>query len=237
MIEQDVAYAGRLYGNCKHSGFPEYDALTGYVTQSYQREWQDRSGVRWRKTVQIINLGRPDRGIPVDPDKELEHEPFDKAENNKAAMSMVKVKKAERDAVLLERMQEALREHGPMSSHACSVRLRVTKERTADLFKRNPQLFCLIRRQDRMWGLVGVEYDEQTGRGLHKTLVATRDYLIEHGPATAPDIALHLNKKGNYFGQLLGRHPQLFYVVRIRPQCGPARPTPIWGVIGVHDGD
>jgi hypothetical protein len=235
MIEQEQVYAGRLQGECKPSGYGEYDNLTGYLTGSYSLEWTDERGTRYRTVCQVINLGRPDRGILVDPDKELEHEPFDEAENNKAAMSKMKVMKAGRDAVLLMRMEEVLRQHGPMSANVCSFKLQVTRARVAQLFEANPQLFRSLGRIDKAWGLVGVEYDAQERKVVHKTTMAARQFLIEHGPATAPEIARHLNKKGNYFTHTLKGYPELFYVVGIRPRCGLARPSPIWGVVGVHD--
>lgn len=56
---------GRPHGNCGHTG-TEYDGLTGYVTAQYTVNWQDTNGIRWRKVCTVINLGRPDRGIPAD---------------------------------------------------------------------------------------------------------------------------------------------------------------------------
>lgn len=51
----------------------EYEKLTGYVSRQYAVEWEDANGNTWRKTCTVINLGRPDRGIPVDPDEMIEN--------------------------------------------------------------------------------------------------------------------------------------------------------------------
>ncbi len=60
--------------NNKPSRFPEYDNLSGYVVGNYVSYWEDEDGSMYRKTVMVVNLGRPDRGTPADPDAQLKAE-------------------------------------------------------------------------------------------------------------------------------------------------------------------
>lgn len=157
MIEQEQIHAGRLNGNCKHSGFVEYDSLSGYVTKEYVSEWTGADGTRYRKVCQIINLGRPDRGVPVDPDKELQYEPLEtedkSCDQNRAAMIAVKEKKAARDVVLIAQMQEALREHGPLSGTYLAKHLGVSQQRVLQLLRRNREQFSCAGGRRPAWSL------------------------------------------------------------------------------------
>jgi hypothetical protein len=234
MIDQEELYAGVLHGNCKHSGFGEYDNLTGYVTKEYTMEWTDRQGTRWRKTCRIINLGRPDRGIPVDPDEAMTPEQFEIAANVQATMAVQREAKAARAALLVGQVQECIQQHGAQSASACAKRLGVSILRVADTFKAHPELFRSLGRKDNAFGLVGVEYAPPP-RIRHRSVVALRDFLMVHGPSTAPQAAGRLKKKGNFLSHTMKRHPDWFCVVEILPRVGQVREMPVWGVVGVHD--
>lgn len=105
-------------GTCKPSGFAEYDGLTGYVERTYTTTWRDAQGNLWRKQCQIINLGRPDRGIVVDPDAAIAYEPWQESKPPlspnapSAAIEGHHRAKAARDAILQAQVLTYMHEHG-----------------------------------------------------------------------------------------------------------------------------
>jgi hypothetical protein len=107
MWQQDELYPGKLNGSCNYTR-TEYDNLTGYLTKEYTTEWQDSSGTRWRKTCRIINLGRPDRGVPVDPEEAIAFDPW-----REKPSEAIKLGSAQYQARMQYRITEYLRERGP----------------------------------------------------------------------------------------------------------------------------
>ena len=109
-------------GSCKPSGFSEYDSLTGYVERTYATTWRDAQGNLWRKTCTLINLGRPDRGIVVDPDAAMAYEPWEESRSpmqasapSAAIEAHHRNKEARHDAVQAL-LVAYLREHGATSA-------------------------------------------------------------------------------------------------------------------------
>jgi hypothetical protein len=111
-------------GSCKPSGFAEYDGLTGYVERTYTTTWRDKDGTLWRKTCQVLNLGRPDRGIVVDPDTAIAYEPWQDSKlpmqpnaPSAAIEAHHRNKEARHDAIQAQ-LVAYLREHGATSALA-----------------------------------------------------------------------------------------------------------------------
>jgi hypothetical protein len=97
-----------------YTGMAEYDNLSGYVTQTYVTEWKDIHGNLWRKTCNVINLGRADPVIPSDPDATLQPEKlwsrmtgndFTRAANLAAGQA--------RDEARRDRIVEYIQAYGP----------------------------------------------------------------------------------------------------------------------------
>jgi hypothetical protein len=233
MWQREELYPGKLNGSCNYTGYGEFDNLTGYLTKEYTTEWQDSSGTRWRKTCRIINLGRPDRGVPVDSDEAMTPEPLEVSKATHASIVARAEQRAGRDAALVERVRACIKKHGAMSATALGGRLKVARERAARVLNDNPSVFRPLGWNDKSWGLVGVEYKEK--RTIHKGVNEARDYLLKHGPSTAPDVSRAMGHVGNSMSHLFKHHPDLFCVVSIRPASGRISPTPVWGVVGVHD--
>jgi hypothetical protein len=226
----------RTRGTCKHTGFGEFDNLTGYLVDTYTVEWMDSSGNRWRKRCEVVNLGRPDRGIPVDPDEAMTPEEFEVAANARAAQETLRAEKVARDAALLVQVEKCYREHGALSANQCAEYLKVGKERVLITLRGNPQMFRQLGWKKQEWGLVGVEYGAKK-IVPHKNVMAAHKYLLENGPATAHDVAYYLGRRGrtDSFNASFKRYPDLFCVVDMVPAQGHSMATRIWGVVGVHE--
>lgn len=103
----------------------EYDGLSGYVERTYTTTWRDTQGNLWRKTCQVVNLGRPDRGIVVDPDAAIAYEPWEEskppsasraANAPSAAIEAHHANKEARHDALQAKIVAYLREHGATSA-------------------------------------------------------------------------------------------------------------------------
>jgi hypothetical protein len=159
----DTLEEARFRGNCKHSGFGEYDNLTGYLTRTYTVEWEDRQGTRWRKTCQVINLGRPDRGIPVDPDGAMEAEEWVDDEGQ-PAKALTHAKQGE----TLARLVAALQRRGPCGTVQLAAAINRTGAAIRNTLLRRSDLFVCLERGTRgrgraresLWGLVGIHDKE-----------------------------------------------------------------------------
>ena len=145
---------------CKPSGFAEYDNLTGYVEQTYTREWTDAAGNRWRKVVTVINLGRPDRGIPVDPDAQMQaerfprHEPRPRKERRPTSLKRGDVQR---------QVGDYLRQYGPAHAKLIASDLGIAYDTLFYHLKgRKGQLYCACGKVGKavIWGLVGVHDEE-----------------------------------------------------------------------------
>jgi hypothetical protein len=146
----------RIVGNVKPSGFGEYDNLTGYLTREYSVEWEDSSGTRWRKTCTVINLGRPDRGVPVDTPEEEEWD-----EGGGVANTVVRAKRG----AVLALLVEVLRAYGPRTTPQLAVRVGRARQAIQNTLTARVDLFMKVsgpskRGVDTTWGLVGV-HDKQ----------------------------------------------------------------------------
>ena len=145
----------RMRGNHKPSGYPEYDNLTGYLERTYQVEWRDKDGIWWRKTCQVINLGRPDRGVPVDVEALEAQEVWGDGE-----VTVERGAKAKRGEVI-GMLVDALREGGPMTTPRLASRVGRVRQAIQNTLTGRGDLFMRVsgpskRGVDTTWGLVGV---------------------------------------------------------------------------------
>lgn len=226
-------------GNCKPSGFSEYDSLTGYVVKEYTVEWTDRDGTRYRKHAQIINLGRPDRGIPVDPDALLERVEIDQEHvptERKKLWEANKKRKEERDRVLAEKIQAYLQEHGPkFASHIARGLGCNSINRVLGVLRRRDDLFVCSKKNRNRWRLVGQPDRVDVTPQPTPIMKRIREVLETHGPLSAKDITERLGVKSQDNVALsLRRFTDWFHVVEVRPQQGAVPATRIWGLVGVH---
>ena len=147
------------HGNCKPSGFAEYDSLTGYLTSTYTVEWVDRQGTRWRKTCQVINLGRPDRGAPVDPATATMPEPMPpEDERKKRGVRAAKGELTKRCFALLSRTGPATTYEIAMATSRSVATIRGTMYNRPDLF------VCVAgggRGHESTWGITGIHDQQQ----------------------------------------------------------------------------
>lgn len=133
----------------------EYARLTGYVSDQYAVEWEDENGNLWRKTCTVINLGRPDRGVPVDPDEAIKSErwPKDYRQRIPRKPAVPPVNAAQ------ERTVDYLRKFGPstipdIAGHFGLYLSGVQKHLT----KREGHVYERVGKRGRsdLWGLIGV---------------------------------------------------------------------------------
>lgn len=139
-----------------YSGDKDYDELTGYVTGHYTTEWIDRGGTRWRTTVEIINLGRPDRVRPVDPDEAMQPDhTFRERFATAAAMAGKQRAKAQRSALLVEKITAAFAEHGPMCAYDVAVIVGVAGATALNVLRAHREQFEFFGGKAARWGLPG----------------------------------------------------------------------------------
>lgn len=218
----------RMVGTCNHTGYPEYDSMTGYVERTYSVEWEDSSGTRWRKTCQVINLGRPDRGIPVDPDEAMTPEEFGVGKHLGPAIAKMKENKRERDQVILERARAYLAEHGPHSGQQLGKALGVGAQRVRYVLRGNRQVFQYLGGQQQLWGVVGKVYKREPQRRYTPKFYAIVEALRQHGPQTTREIGKRVYSEPTSILNLLKNYNDVFMVVSKKPA--------VWGLVGVHDG-
>jgi hypothetical protein len=184
----------------KPSGYAEFDSLTGYVTGNYVSEWKDRCGTRWRTVVTVINLGRPDRGVVVDPDAQLADEFLYDDESQKAYAQSIVLNREERHEAAKERIVAYLQEHGPVPiEDLCAVGGWKKRPSVKEHLVRYPELYLCFWENPQVWGLHGQTYDPQ-GKA-RPVVMKMHDAIIEHGPMTAQEIA---DATGSSIGRVTG---------------------------------
>lgn len=146
---------------CKPSGFDEYDALTGYVERTYTKTWRDADGNLWRKTTTIVNLGRPDRGVPVDPDAQLAPAPLNSMRDydGESSLAVRQSKSKARHSMAQIVMSAYMHKHGATSVEELARHVNMQKEWVRlHLLEREGKVYCRIWVNQRhcLWGLVNV---------------------------------------------------------------------------------
>lgn len=133
----------------------EYAKLTGYVSRQYAVEWEDENGNTWRKTCTVINLGRPDRGIPVDPDNEMS-KPIPPADPRDGG-NMPMMRRAERVIQTQEIVVDYLTRNGMTSAKDMARPLGISRTTLIDhLHKRDTIYFRKRDGRAILWGLRNV---------------------------------------------------------------------------------
>lgn len=148
----------RITGTCNHTN-TEYDNFSGYVTGNYISEWQDSGGTRYRTIVTVVNLGRPDRGIPVDPDGAMVEEPLPYEERSLSTnyRASIVANAERRHSEALEIFTAYFQEHGPSPVRDL---LGLTKWKNRIAINQHFRLFPDVYRYWpglRYWGLHGQE--------------------------------------------------------------------------------
>ena len=153
---------------CKPSGYPEYDNLSGYVSDVYTLDWTGADGTLWRKIVTVINLGRPDRGVPADPGEAMASEEWGERVRPGYAFSLGDAHEAHRQAARERHVQIQMRvvaylmAHGPTSCNVMALELGVSKHTLMPHLKqREGSAYVRIRKgHETVWGVVGVHVPE-----------------------------------------------------------------------------
>ena len=154
------AFAELERSPCRPTGFAEYDHLTGYVDRVYTVEWTDKTGNLWRKTCTVINLGRPDRGIPVDPDAQMQPEKFPRhvpARPKKPAKPMLRIGEFD------EAIPAYLRQYGPAHAKLIAADLGYQYESLHYHLRNNRNnVYCKVGKVGKavIWGLIGLHDQE-----------------------------------------------------------------------------
>jgi hypothetical protein len=233
MITDDI---GRPNGNCKPSGYAEYDALTGYVTRTYQTEWTDTSGNLWRKTCTIINLGRPDRGVPVDHEAQIRDEVWvDEAQqqdDQRRRDSAIERNRVQRHRVAMESLVAYMQAHGPSPlTELLDVTDWAGKTQLVEHFEMFPDVYLRYWDRPRVWGLHGQSYKHRhEDRPVSARIM---DALTEHGPLTLKELEAVTGASRNGINRQLKENAHWFARVAHREQQrqGPAPET--WGLVEV----
>jgi hypothetical protein len=203
MIDQDELYAGVLHGNCNHTGYSEFDNLTGYVTKEYTTEWVDPSGTRWRKRCQIINLGRPDRGIVVDPEEAIADEGIDPDGEPR------KRRKMQRRTLDLTLKMNDLLQVKPMTAREMAQALDIPIRRMDGYLRDHGSSYAVVGKtmNEFVYGMPGVVYkDAHLGR-----MDKVRAHLREHGPSTIGQMIAALGIMKTTLVQHMQKHEGTVY--------------------------
>lgn len=232
-------------GSCKPSGYPEYDSLTGYVTKTYTMEWEDTSGNRWRKTCTVINLGRPDRGTPVDPDALMVEESMP-VERMASAVAQQKIAAAiaaqreERHAKARKLLGAYMIEHGP--SRLPDLLPAVREIGWTNLFSLRehinmfPETYLLYWGNPQMWGLHGQEFTSPKPH-RHQAVEKLQQALLTHGPMLAGELhkAARVGVARRFLDTLLKKNEGTIFVKVGRKRVPGSKEGAVWGLVGVHD--
>lgn len=220
----------RTSGQVVPSGFPEFDNLTGYEVGVYASQWTDKDGTVYLRTTTIVNLGKPDRGAVLDPDRLLERERLSEGyEWLEVSRNACTNKRLEREQEVAKRIEAYLQEHEPASPRTLWRALGWGETIIRRVLVSNPDKFVQVSHG--VYGRVGHKHEKKiTPAG--ESVIA---YLTEHGPSSVREIADALSIQTNTFHWLNKMYPGLFHTVRIRPAHGISKPTRIWGVVGVHE--
>lgn len=233
--DDDGGYSTRINAgnNCKPSGYAEYDNLSGYVDRTYTTTWHDKDGNLWRKTCTVINLGRPDRGTPVDPDAQLDTEPWnDTADRLVVATAGKKDALAEREALLLVRVQAHLRKYGASTAKDLAVSVGIGQPQVANHLRKYTDKYMLLEGSLYLWGLVGVDYG--VNPALPQYVVMFRATLLEHGPLTVADLCRLSGVQKGSATTGMARYTNIF--AKVGYKTNGRMLTTIWGLVeGIHN--
>lgn len=218
----------------KPSGFAEYDHLTGYVTGMYSSEWTDKSGTRWRTVTTVINLGRPDRGMAVDPDDAMAYETLQEDEiNGYHYRNSINANAERRHSEAMQILTAYMREHGPSTMAELMPLVKwQSKASLAEHIALFPGVYrCFImggKSGGHRWGLQGQEY-KKPERVLTGGKLLMYETLQTHGPMLANELSALTGVMIMTCRTTLFREPDWFVRVGKRQDEGWNVPQIIWG--------
>ena len=138
---------------------PDYDALHGRLVAQYTVERVDRRrNCTIRTTYEVIDIGRPDRVRPVDPDAQMGSERLS-YDDTQTVENRARRRASERFAEMHMAVVAYLRQYEPTHMRAMADDLEYAKT-TLDEFvrQREGRVFCKVGNVGRavLWGLVGI---------------------------------------------------------------------------------
>lgn len=142
---------------------PDYDAFHGRVVAEYTVERVDRRrNCTIRTTYEVIDIGRPDRVVPVDPDAQMGTERLSVRDNTASTSKAQEAWRAAarlRDEAMLGEVRSYLQQYGP--SHVAAIRNDLGYAQTTlgvFLKRHNGSVFCQVGKVGNapIWGLVGI---------------------------------------------------------------------------------
>jgi hypothetical protein len=221
MMEREYETYTHIQGKVGHSGFAEFDNLTGYVTGNYVSEWQGRDGTRWRTITTVINLGRPDRGIRVDSEAAIVYEgPVPLGFNPR-----VQGKTEDLLVAIVELLQDR-----PLTRNEISTKLEVSAARVKSAIRHHPHHFrvCGHGALGNLYGAAGVTYAERVHLNGIDRIIA---YLQAHGPSTVNVVCEALGMAVSTFYTAHHSNPGVLCTVGVTEPTGLGGPTTrIWDV-------
>jgi len=160
-----------LVGNV-HTTDPDYAALTGRVVQTFSTTQYDPKRKAWiKRTIEYIDIGRPDTVIPNDPEQQLATEKLPRklgtARDTSMARGARKAAAGKRRSSLQRRIIEHIEKYGP--THAAEIALSLGVYYTAisrQMLANDGTIYCKVGKvrtggkQAALWGLVGVHNKE-----------------------------------------------------------------------------
>jgi hypothetical protein len=219
----------------KPSGFREYDNLSGYVTGNYVSEWTDRWGNRWRTITTVVNLGRPDRGIAVDPDDAMTPDVWVDDQQREIEQAQrgyaVERNRVERHRVAMEQLTAYMQAHGPT---VVPELLMVVDWASRTLLTEHLTMFpdVYLRYWDRpqVWGLYGQTYK----RTFDDMPVADRltQVMTKHGPLTMKELMARTGATREGIRRQLQDRSDLFVMVDRREEKRQGPKADVWGLVG-----
>lgn len=141
--------AGNAYAND-----PDCDAFTGTLVRTSTTTYYDPKLRAWiKRTLEYIDVGRPDAIQPRDVDAELGVEKLEYDNSDKVAG--IKRAAAERDKLLGETIQAHMKRVGPVKTGSLVPVTGVSLATVQRHLQRHPETYFIAGRY-RGWGLVGV---------------------------------------------------------------------------------
>lgn len=136
---------------------PDYDALHGRLVAEYTVERVDRRrNCTIRTTYEVIDIGKPPPVAPVDPDKAMQPETnFRERSAPVAAMAGKQRAKAQRAALLVEKLTAAFVEHGPMCAYDVAVIVGAAGATALKVLRAHREHFEFFGGKAARWGLHG----------------------------------------------------------------------------------
>lgn len=208
----------------------DYAAFTGRVVQTFTTTYYEpRLKAFVKRTVEYIDVGKPDRVTPVDSEELMTEESWDyEYQGVTEAVAAMKKAKVERDAVLLKEIKAHLATHGPMTPNQIAKGLGCARERVRDLLRDNRGDFVTFLDRHIFWGLPGQTHSKADHSKDGWLMIAIRDLLQERGQLTIAEMAQYLGSHPTTIRNSLLKRREWFVVAGIKPASGGTPASNIW---------